>query len=205
MAITLRKKPMILRYSNGSPFARKASIAVHMLGLSGKIEMLDHADDPDNTTRHRNPLHKVPMLLLDDGAQIFDSPVIMEYLDELAGGGKLFPASGPEKYKALTRLALADGIAEASVLTLYEKRFHEGEQISQKWLEHQNGKVERAMEYFNQNIPTSFDGAAIGLFCAVTFVERQQNVPDWRNRFPTLASWFENVRENEPSIKATEP
>lgn len=195
---------MILRYSNGSPFARKTSIAVHLLGLSGKMEMLDHANDPDNTTRHRNPLHKVPMLLLDDGSQIFDSPVIMEYFDEMAGGGKLFPASGNERYKALTRLALADGIAEASVLILYENRFHEGAQVSQKWIDHQQGKIERALEHFNANIPAQFDGAAIGLFCAITFVERQKNVPDWREQFPALASWFETVRANEASIKATE-
>jgi glutathione S-transferase len=195
---------MLLRYSNGSPFARKPSIAVHLLGLSSKVNMVDHAADPDNTTRHRNPLHKVPMLMLDDGAQIFDSPVIMEYLDELAGGGKLFPASGPERYKALTRLALADGIAEAAVLILYEDRYHEAAQKSQKWIDHQQGKIERSLEHFNQNIPASFDGAAIGLFCAITFVERQKNVPDWRGKYPALASWFEKVG-HEPSIKATEP
>jgi glutathione S-transferase len=196
---------MLFRYSNGSPFARKPAIAAHLLGLVDKMKWVDHASDKENTTRHAHPLHKVPMLILDDGSQIYDSPVIMEYFDELAGGGKLFPASGDGRYKALARLALADGIAEAAVLIMYEGRYHEGEQVSQVWIDHQTGKVERTMDHFNQNIPTTFDGAAIGLFCAVTFADRVKCVPDWRQRFPALASWFDTVRANEPAIKATEP
>lgn len=196
---------MLFRYSNGSPFARKAAIAAHMLGLEDRMEWVDHAADPENKTRHTNPLHKVPMLMLDDGSQIYDSPVIMEYFDELAGGGKLFPASGADRYKALARLALADGIAEAAVLILYEKRYHEANQMSQKWIDHQAGKVERTLAHFNDNLPETFDGAAIGLFCAVTFAERQQAVPDWREQFPKLAGWIDEVRANEPAIAATDP
>jgi len=196
---------MLFRYSNGSPFARQAAIAAHMLGLTDKMEWVDHAADPENSTRHAHPLHKVPMLILDDGSQIYDSPVIMEYFDALAGGGKLFPASGDERYKALARLVLADGIAEAAVLIMYEGRYHEGEQVSQTWIDHQKGKIERTLAHFNANTPGAFDGAAMGLFCAITFVDRLQYVPDWRDNNASLAVWFDNVKAGEAAVKATEP
>lgn len=195
---------MLLRYSNGSPFGRKASMAVHALGLKDTIEMVDHTQDAGNATRHRNPLHKIPMLITDSGAEIFDSPVIMEYLDELAGGGKLFPRSGEERYKALSRLALADGITEATVLIHYEDRWREPDQKSQRWIDHQRGKVERGLAVFENDLPTAFDGAAMGLFCAVYFVERQEII-DWRAIYPRLATWYDAMRNTQPSAKATEP
>ncbi len=194
---------MLLRYSNGSPFGRKASMAAHALGLASKIEMVDHSQDTGNTTRHRNPLHKIPMLITDSGAEIFDSPVILEYLDEVAGGGKLFPRSGEERYKALSLLALADGITEAQVLIHYEDRWHEGAQRSQGWVDHQIGKIERALGFFENNIPEQFDGAAMGLFCAIYFVDRQKSV-DVQAQFPRLAAWYETMCKTQPSAIATE-
>ena len=194
---------MLLRYSNGSPFGRKASIAAHALGLADKMEMVDHAADPENATRQRNPLHKIPMLITDSGAEIFDSPVILEYLDALAGGGKLFPKEAEERFKALSRLALADGITEATVLIHYEDRWREPHQKNPKWVEHQRGKIERGLAAFENEIPEAFDGAAMGLFCALYFVDRQ-NVLDWRAQFPKLAAWYEQTRASEPSVQATE-
>ncbi|MGE3247465.1 MAG: glutathione S-transferase family protein [Beijerinckiaceae bacterium] len=194
---------MLLRYSNGSPFGRKASMAAHALGLAGKIKMVDHAADAENTTRQRNPLHKIPMLITDSGTEIFDSPVIMEYLDHVAGGGKLFPAEGEARYKALSKLALADGITEASVLIHYEDRWRTPEQRNEKWVEHQRGKVERALGVFENDIPAVFDGAAMGLFCAIYFVDRQKDI-DWRAKFPKLAAWYDRMCETEPSAIATQ-
>lgn len=194
---------MLLRYSNGSPFGRKASMAVHALGLAQKMEMVDHGADPGNATRQRNPLHKIPMLITDGGAEIFDSPVILEYLDAYAGGGKLFPRDGEERFKALSRLALADGITEATVLIHYEDRWREPEQKSRKWIDHQRGKIERALGVFEINIPKAFDGAAMGLFCALYFLDRQ-DILDWRSAYPKLAAWYEHIRATEPSAQATE-
>ncbi len=74
-------------------------------GLVDRIEMIDHDADKGNALRQVNPLHKIPMLIADDGSAIFDSPVILEYLDEIAGGGRIMPARGLERYKTLSRLA----------------------------------------------------------------------------------------------------
>ena len=91
---------MKLTFSPASPFARKVRIAAIELGLIDKIEFVPTAVVPgqanDEYTRI-NPLKKLPALILDNGDVVIDSYVIVEYLDELAGGGKLIPASGPNR------------------------------------------------------------------------------------------------------------
>lgn len=195
---------MILRYSLGSPFARKCAMAAHALGLAAQIEMIDHGADPSNAVRHKNPLHKIPMLIADNGAEIFDSPVIMEYLDELAGGGKIMPARGVERYQALTRMALADGIAEATVLVHYEGRWREPEQKSQRWIDHQTGKVERGLAMLENDPPQTFDAAAMALYCALAFLDTGK-VYDWRTHCPRLVAWMSEADRNEPCVAATKP
>ncbi len=195
---------MKLRYSLGSPFARKAAMAVHALGLLDRIEMIDHDTDKTNVVRHINPLHKIPMLIADDGTAIFDSPVILECLDEIAGGGKIFPARGLDRYKTLSRLALADGIAEAAILIHYEDRWREEHQRAPKWIAHQQGKIERALAVFESDVPRSFDAAAIGLFCALTFLGQRKDW-NWRESAPKTAAWYDDVKRNEACVIATEP
>lgn len=195
---------MKLRFSLGSPFARKAAMAVHALGLAQRIEMIDHDADKTNEVRHINPLHKIPMLIVDDSTHIFDSPVILECLDEIAGGGKIMPASGIERYKTLSRLALADGISEAEVLIMYEDRWREPGQKSLPWIAHQQGKIERAIGVFEKAIPQTFDAAAMGLYCALTFVGLRKDW-NWRTNAPKLSAWYDETKKREPSIAATEP
>lgn len=195
---------MKLRFSLGSPFARKAAMAVHALGLAQRIEMIDHDADKTNEVRHVNPLHKIPMLLVDDGTPIFNSPVILEFLDEMAGGGRIIPASGVERYKTLSRLALADGISEAEVLIMYEDRWREPGQKSLPWIAHQQGKIERAIAMFENELPQTFDAAAMGLYCALNFVGQRKDW-NWRTNAPRLSAWFDDVKMREPSIAATEP
>lgn len=195
---------MKLRYSLGSPFGRKAAMAAHALGLAGGIEMIEHDADTSNEIRHINPLHKIPMLIAGDGTAIYDSPVILEYLDEIAGGGKIFPARGIERYKTLTRLALADGIAEAEVLIHYEDRWRTPEQKSLPWIAHQHSKIERAIAEFEAKPPEKFDAAAIGLYCALTFSARRAGW-DWRLNAPKLSAWYDQTKTQEPAIAATEP
>lgn len=195
---------MILRYSLGSPFARKCAMAAHALGLATQMEMIDHGADPTNAMRHKNPLHKIPMLIAGNGAEIFDSPVIMEYLDELAGGGKLLPARGLERYQALTRMALADGVTEATVLVHYEDRWREPGQKSQRWIDHQTGKIERGLAIFENDPPVTFDAAAMALYCTLAFLDTGK-VYDWRSRCPRLVRWMSEAERDQPCVAATAP
>src|SRR5262245_29094750 len=137
---------MLIRTSFGSPFGRKARIAVSVLGLDGKVKA-----EPATTTdaadplRRQNPLGKVPVLILDDGSALYDSPVILEYLDHLAGGGKIIPADFKKRIEALKLQALADGVMDASILIVYEGRYRPAEKHEQKWLDLQQGKVDRGL------------------------------------------------------------
>ena len=107
----------VLRSTLTSPFGRKVRIAVDVLGLNDRITLVpgDPLDEND-TLRQQNPLGKLPCLLLADGTAIYDSGVIIEYLQDVAGSETLLPARGPARFQALTRAALADGITEAALL-----------------------------------------------------------------------------------------
>src|SRR5690606_33194478 len=137
---------LTIRTGAGSPFGRKARIAVSVLGLDDKvrIEPASTQDDAD-PIRQQNPLGKVPVLILDDGSTIYDSPVILEYLDHLAGGGRILPKDGKARFDALKLEALADGILDALILIVYEGRYRPAEKHEQKWLDLQGGKVARGM------------------------------------------------------------
>src|SRR3954468_16974673 len=105
-----------LRTGFGSPFGRKARIAVSVLGLDGKVkvEPASTQDDSDPLPQ-QNPLGKVPVLILDDGSTLFDSPVVLEYLDILAGGGRILPKDTKARFEALRLESLADGILDAGI------------------------------------------------------------------------------------------
>jgi glutathione S-transferase len=84
---------MILRYSPPSPFVRKVRIAISLLGLERDIELSEtDLNDPADAIHAQNPLGKIPALVLEDGTTLFDSRVILEYLDHLAGGGRIIPS-----------------------------------------------------------------------------------------------------------------
>ena len=127
---------LTVRTSFGSPFGRKARIAVSVLGLDGKVKVESATTtDPSDPLRQQNPLGKIPVLVLDDGSAIYDSPVILEYLDHLAGGGKIIPTDFKARLDALRLQALADGIMDASILIVYEGRYRPAEKHEQKWLD----------------------------------------------------------------------
>src|SRR4029453_4828007 len=143
-----------LRTSFGSPFGRKARIAVSVLGLDGKIEVVPAStQDDSDPLPTQNPLGKVPVLILDDGSTLFDSPVVLEYLDVLAGGGKILPKDIKARFDALRLEALADGIPDGSILIFSEGAHRPPEMAVQKWLDRQAGKVERGLEALEKAPP----------------------------------------------------
>jgi glutathione S-transferase len=137
---------LILRSSPASPFVRKIRIAASVLGLDREItiELADTAN-PGDTVRQQNPLGKIPALVLEDGMVLFDSRVILDYLDHRAGGGKIVPKDAAARFAALRLQALADGLMDASILLIYEGRWRSAERHEPKWVDHQAGKVARAL------------------------------------------------------------
>ena len=137
---------MKLRHNPASPYVRKVMVVAHELGLAGEIELIDTAVSPvttNATLAGENPLMKIPALTTDDGEVLFDSPVICEYLDTVAGGGKLFPA-GKARWKALRQQALGDGILDALILCRYEVAARPEEKRFAGWSEGQMTKAHQA-------------------------------------------------------------
>ncbi len=110
---------MILRNAAASPFGRKVRIAAGILGLAKDIRV-ENADpsDPADSLHRQNPIGKIPVLLLEDGSTLFDSRVIVEYLDHRAGGGRIIPREPKARFAALRLQALCDGILDASLLRI---------------------------------------------------------------------------------------
>ena len=112
-------KDMLLHWSPRSPFVRKVMIAAHELGLSERIETVRTvvaASEPNTELMKENPQSRLPTLRLADGTAIYDSPVICEYFDMLAGGGKLYPQDISERLVALRRQSLGDGMLDTLLM-----------------------------------------------------------------------------------------
>lgn len=198
----------ILRTGFGSPFGRKARIAISVLGLDGKVKVEPAStQDAADPISKQNPLGKVPVLILDDGSTLFDSPVILEYLDVLAGGGKIIPRDTKARFEALRLEALADGILDASILIVYEGRYRTPEMAVQKWLDLQAGKVARGLAALEQAPPGLDSPPNVGqitLACALGYRDfRFQG--GWRKEHPRLLAWLDNFAARVPAFAATVP
>jgi glutathione S-transferase len=199
---------MILRFSPSSPFVRKVRIAVSLLGFDNDVK-LERADttDPNDSVRKINPLGKIPVLVVDDGSAIYDSRVILDYLDERAGGGKIVPRDAKRRLEALRLQALCDGILDASILIIYEGRYRKPEAHEPKWLELQAGKVARALAVLEAE-PPSLDPmphvGQIALACALGYRDFRFG-GDWRSDHPRLVGWLERFAAQIPAFSATNP
>lgn len=198
-------KSWVLRSTLTSPFGRKVRIAAEVLGLAEHIR-LDPADtlDDDDTLRIQNPLGKMPCLLLPDGEPLYDSRVIIEFLQEETGVETLLPKAGPQRYATLSRAELADGICDAALLMVYETRFRTPGQSSERWLAHQRGKVTRGLASFEREPPDALrtDLVSIGLACTLGYLDWRKPV-EWRNTHPGLAAWFADFDAHEPAFGRT--
>lgn len=198
--------PRILRSTLTSPFGRKVRFSMAVLGIADRIEVIPADTRGENDSlREQNPLGKMPCLLLDDGTAVYDSRVIMEYLDRWSGRNILFPATTLARARAQTKATLADGIADAALLMVYEGRFREPEQKSDVWHMHQRGKVERGLAAMAADLPdpTRTDIVSISLACALGYLDWREPV-EWRSRFPALVDWLERFAQSEPAFNATQ-
>jgi glutathione S-transferase len=195
---------MRLRTSLTSPFGRKARMAALRLGFND-LEVLDaDTTNPADEIRKDNPLGKVPLLILDDGRRVYDSRVILECFDHMAGPGSLIPIAWDDRLRTLTFQSLADGVTDAAVLVSYETRYRSEEIRSQKWLDHQRGKILRGLASLTQAAPDPgrFDVATIATACMFGYLDWRKQV-DWRADFPVLVPWLDAFRAATPEFDAT--
>jgi glutathione S-transferase len=195
---------MILRYSAASPYARKVRIGADLLGLAARIEVVAASTgDPADSLRRQNPLGKIPTLVLEDGSSLYDSRVIAEYLDHLAGGGKLIPADPARRFAALRLQALGDGINDAALLIRYETATRRPELRDQDAIDLQQGKIDRALAALEAAPPTGpADIGQIAVACALGYLDlRFAGV--WRAAHPRLADWLADFAARVPAFEAT--
>jgi glutathione S-transferase len=195
---------LVLRGAPPSPFVRKVRIAASALGLESRIQVtFADTGDPNDSLRGENPLGKIPALVLESGEVLFDSAVIVEYLDWLAGGGKVIPADPALRFRSLTAEALADGIMEAAVLLRYETLWREPDKRSETWIAHHTGKIERALAVSERSPPEELgDIGTIALACALGYLDLRFE-GKWRSAHPRLVAWLDVFSEATPAFEAT--
>lgn len=202
---------MKLMYAPQSPFARKVRVAAIELGLDGDIEAVLQSVAPTKENADYaatvNPLRKIPAVLLDDGRAIYDSTVICEYFDDLAGGSQIIPAPGPDRWDVLKTHALAQGMTEAAVLVRYETALRPEEYRWTDYVDDQWNRIETGLDWFEANakgLEGPINISHIALACLLGYLDFRWPDAGWRDSRTRLSSWSGWVARRD-SFKQTEP
>ncbi len=200
---------MKLHWSSRSPFVRKVMVVAHETGLASRIECVRTVvapTKPNPEVMARNPLNKLPTLILDDGQALFDSRVIAEYLDGLHAQAKLFPPAGPARIEALRRQALGDGILDFLLLGLSERARPEPQQ-SPELAAALAVKFKAAFDHLEAQadrlVDGPFDIGRITIACVLGYADFRYGAKRWRDGSPRLAAWSETIAAR-PSLVATQ-
>ena len=193
---------MQLLYSSMSPFARKVRVVAFELGLTDRLALVVASPYADESLRAINPLSKIPVLIPETGEPVYDSPVICEYLEHLAGAA-LTPASGSERWAALTLQALADGMGDAA-LAIVRERLRDGDH-RQDLFDRQAAALNAALDQLERDglAADRFQIGEIAVAAQLAYLDGRQ-VLDWRHGRPTLAAWYETA-SRRTSMVATAP
>ena len=201
---------MKLTFSAASPFARKVRIAAIETGLIDRIEFVPSTVAPGQANDEYSritPLKKLPVLILDNGDVILDSYVIVEYLDELAGGGKLIPTSGPTRWQVKTDHSLINGILDSMLLCRYEKMVRPQGLQWQAWSDDHWNRAWTGMARFESKpdvLSRPLDIVQIGLVCVLGYADFRFADRDWRKAYPRLDAFHQKMLER-PSVKISLP
>jgi glutathione S-transferase len=199
---------MKVYYSPFSPFVRKVLVCAAELGI--EVERLPSAANPitrDQTIVQTNPLGQVPTLFADDDTPLYDSRVICEYLDTLAGGNRLFPPAGPARWQRLVEQSAADGLLDAALLMRYEQVLRPDELRFAPWQRGQHEKVTSTLEHFEAWAPTfggRVDIGTISIACALGYLDLRFPEEPWRER-PGLSAWYQDFSERASMVASRHP
>ncbi len=200
---------MKLSFSAASPFARKVRIAAIELGLIDKIEFTPATVAPGQANEDYSritPLKKLPVLITNDGDVILDSYVIVEYLNEMAGGS-LIPDYGPQRWKTKTNHSLINGMLDSMLLCRYERMVRPQGLQWQAWSDDHWNRAWTGMARF-ENMPDvlngPFDISQIGLVCVLGYADFRFADCGWRKAYPKLDAFHQKMLER-PSVKISVP
>lgn len=210
-ALIARPYPqMKLIGSNASPYVRKVRIVMAEKKLDYQYELEDVWSET-TAIGESNPLGKVPCLIMEDGGAVFDSRVIVEYLDTLTPVGKLIPASGRERAEVKCWEALADGMLDAAVLMRLEETQRKPEERSSTWTARQRRKVDAGLRSMSTGLGegtwcngSHYSLADIAVGCALGWIAFRFPDNAWYDDYPNLARLFDKLGER-PSFRETAP
>ncbi len=191
--------------ATSSPYVRKVRIVMAEKKLDYEF-VTEDVWAADSTIGQSNPLGKVPCLVMEGGEALFDSRVIVEYLDTLSPVGKLIPVVGRERAEVKTWEALADGVLDASVLARLEANWagRGKQQRCQAWIDRQLSKVHASLKAMSQGrgdkpfcagIYLSLADVAVG--CALGYLELRFPEIEWRGDYPNLAKLYEKLAQRQ--------
>ncbi|MEI8029884.1 MAG: glutathione S-transferase N-terminal domain-containing protein [Comamonadaceae bacterium] len=203
---------MKLLGSTSSPYVRKVRVVM----LEKKLDYVFLVEDvwaAHTTIAESNPLGKVPCLIMEGGEALFDSRVIVEYLDTLSPVGKLIPTMGRERAEVKTWEALADGVLDAAILARLEATWggRTEPQRSQAWIDRQLGKIDASLTSMSKGLGDKpfcagiyFSLADIAVGCALGYLDFRFARIDWRSTHPNLHKLYDKLMLR-PSLVDTQP
>ena len=198
---------MKLHWSPRSPYVRKVMICAHELDLLPQLQLVRSVAAmlvPHLGLMQDNPLSKIPTLVLDDGSALFDSVVICEYFNALAGG-PLFPPGGAAKWQALRWHAFGDGLLDVLILWRNER---EREAPLPALVSAFELKTDMSLKQLDTEARALTDAPLsighVALACALGYLDFRFGSLGWRARAPLLAAWYGEACAR-PSLRATEP
>lgn len=196
--------------SLASPYVRKVRVVM----LEKKVDYdfaLDNVWGAETKIHESNPLGKVPCLIMDDGGAMFDSRVIVEYLDTLTPVGKLIPPNGRERAEIKCWEALADGVCEAGILVRLERTLRPADQQSEAWVTRQMAKIHDGLKAMASGLKDTaycagnqYTLADVAVGCALGWLSHRFPEIEWRSEYPNLEKLFDKLMER-PSFKETMP
>jgi glutathione S-transferase len=181
-----------------SPYVRKVRIVLAEKKLECMFE-IDSPWSPDSKVPNINPLGKVPVLLLDDTTPVYDSRVIVEYLDASTANNRLIPSNGRERLMVRRWEALADGICDAAASAFLESKRPLAQQ-STDWIGRQNGKIAEGIKAMSDELGAQpwchtkgFSLADIAVGVALGYLDLRNSDLLWRGHYPNLAKLFDKL------------
>ncbi len=195
-----------------SPYVRKVRIVMAEKRLEYQFELEDVWNR--DTIMKANPLGKVPCLVMEGGEAVFDSRVIVEYVDTLSPVGKLIPDRGRERTEIRTWEALADGVCDAAILARLEQTWagRSEAQRSAAWVSRQMDKVHASVAAMSQGLGdkpfcsgTHFSLADIAVGCALGYLDFRFPHIDWRGQYPNLEKLDAKLAQRQSFIDTLPP
>ena len=188
-----------------SPYVRKVRIVMAEKKLDYRLE-LENVWSADTQIQTYNPLGKVPCLVMEDGGALFDSRVIVEYLDTLSPVARLIPQPGRDRAAVKCWEAIADGLLDACVTIVKEKQRPEA-QRSPEWIERQYGKIHASLDAMDKSLGENahcmginYSLADIAVGCGLGYLDLRFAELDWRANHPNLARLYDKLSQRQSFV-----